>query len=55
MIITDDKLSDEITWKRVVVLMTCVIKDECEKTHAFCAKWMQHKACKKELSKYLIQ
>ena len=30
LINTDDKLSDETTLKRVVILMTCVIKDGCK-------------------------
>ena len=31
LIDTDDKLPDDITFKNVVILMTCVIKDDMDK------------------------
>ena len=56
----DDKLPDDITFKNVVILMTCVIKDgntfypQLHLDHALYDEYTLHKAYKKDISKELM-
>ena len=56
----DDKLSDDITLKRVMILMTCVIEDgnkyypQLLLDHALYNEQTQHKSSKKDISKELM-